>query len=373
MNWLAREGVEPLPGRSSMYRCLVRHGLIDPKQAARRRRRTTSGGSGPGRWSCGRWTSSAGCGSSTAARRRSCPASMTTPGSVCRPGWWRGRRRGRCVTRWRRRCGRHGVPEEILTDNGKVFTGRFGPGPGRCCSTGSAGRTASAICSPRRGRRPRRARSSGGTRRCAASSSTARSFDTIDDAQAALDAWVEHYNHERPHQSLGDRPPIERFRLARAELLEPVDAEPESTTDADEVVPSTPRVTGRRRHRPDQPGRSPLPRRALAGRSRPSRSSATAGSSRSLHAVCSSPPTPGATRRRRSRWCCAARADRPPRRRAVGGRDPQGRQQRLVSFAGTSYRVGNTYRRRQVQVAVVGDTVQISFEGAARANPSHPP
>ena len=25
---------------------------------------------------------------------------------------------------------RHGIPEQILTDNGKVFTGRFGPGPG---------------------------------------------------------------------------------------------------------------------------------------------------------------------------------------------------------------------------------------------------
>ena len=24
----------------------------------------------------------------------------------------------------------HGVPEQILTDNGKVFTARFGPGPG---------------------------------------------------------------------------------------------------------------------------------------------------------------------------------------------------------------------------------------------------
>lgn len=31
-----------------------------------------------------------------------------------------------------------------------------------------------------------------------------------------------------------------------------------------------------------------------------------------------------------------------------------------VSFAGTSYRAGNAYRRRQVQVAVVGDTVEIS-------------
>jgi hypothetical protein len=32
-----------------------------------------------------------------------------------------------------------------------------------------------------------------------------------------------------------------------------------------------------------------------------------------------------------------------------------------VCFAGTSYRVGSNYRRRQVQVAVVGDTVEISI------------
>lgn len=32
-----------------------------------------------------------------------------------------------------------------------------------------------------------------------------------------------------------------------------------------------------------------------------------------------------------------------------------------VSLAGASYRVGNPYRRRQVQVAVVGHTVEISI------------
>ena len=43
---------------------------------------------------------------------------------------------------------RHGVPDQILTDNGKVFTGRFGPAGTRlrCCSTGSAPRTGSGIC-----------------------------------------------------------------------------------------------------------------------------------------------------------------------------------------------------------------------------------
>lgn len=35
---LGRDGVEPVPGRSSIYRCLVRHGLITPE--ARRKRRS---------------------------------------------------------------------------------------------------------------------------------------------------------------------------------------------------------------------------------------------------------------------------------------------------------------------------------------------
>jgi transposase len=39
-----------------------------------------------------------------------------------------------------------GVPEQILTDNGKVFTGRFNAPPVEGSSTGSAGRTASSIC-----------------------------------------------------------------------------------------------------------------------------------------------------------------------------------------------------------------------------------
>lgn len=48
---------------------------------------TTSAGSGPGRWSCGRWTSSVASCSPTAGRHRSCRASTTTPGSASRPAW----------------------------------------------------------------------------------------------------------------------------------------------------------------------------------------------------------------------------------------------------------------------------------------------
>jgi hypothetical protein len=37
---------------------------------------------------------------------------------------------------------------------------------------------------------------------------------TLAELQQALDAWVDHYNTERPHQALGMRPPTDRFRLA---------------------------------------------------------------------------------------------------------------------------------------------------------------
>lgn len=41
-----------------------------------------------------------------------------------------------------------------------------------------------------------------------------------------------------------------------------------------------------------------------------------------------------------------------------------------VSFAGTSYRVGNKFRRRQVQVAIVDGTVEISVgEELIRVHP----
>ena len=35
--WLEREGIEPLPGRTSVERCLVRHGLVTPQARKRKR------------------------------------------------------------------------------------------------------------------------------------------------------------------------------------------------------------------------------------------------------------------------------------------------------------------------------------------------
>ena len=45
-----------------------------------------------------------------------------------------------------------------------------------------------------------------------------RDWDSIDELRAALDAWVERYNEQRPHQALGWKTPAEY----RAEKLNTV-------------------------------------------------------------------------------------------------------------------------------------------------------
>jgi hypothetical protein len=68
---------------------------------------------------------------------------------------------------------RYGTPEELLTDNGKVFPGRLGPTPARSCSTASAANTAAPTGAPGSAARPPPARSNGSTRRCGPSCSRA--------------------------------------------------------------------------------------------------------------------------------------------------------------------------------------------------------
>src|SRR6202011_3039331 len=98
---------------------------------------------------------------------------------------------------------RHGVPEQILTDNGKVFTARFGPGPGpvlfdRICTNNGIRHILT---------KPRSPTTTGKVVRwhktLRAEFLTGKVFASIDDAQGQLDAWVYHYNHDRPHQSIG--------------------------------------------------------------------------------------------------------------------------------------------------------------------------
>jgi transposase len=66
---LVRVGVDPPPGLSSIYRALVRNGLIQPRPGGDPRP-ATDAGNGPDPWSCGSWTSWAGSGWSMAASSR---------------------------------------------------------------------------------------------------------------------------------------------------------------------------------------------------------------------------------------------------------------------------------------------------------------
>jgi hypothetical protein len=113
---------------------------------------------------------------------------------------------------------RYGVPEQVLTDNGKVFTGRFGPGGStsevlfdRVCAENGIRHLLTAPRSPTTTGKVERLHK---TMRAEFFDEADRVFTTVGELQAALDAWVHQYNTERPHQSLGMRPPAERFALA---------------------------------------------------------------------------------------------------------------------------------------------------------------
>jgi Integrase core domain/AAA domain, putative AbiEii toxin, Type IV TA system len=126
---LGRVGVVPLPGRSSVYRALVRHGLV----AARKRRRRRPDYR---RWERGRsmelWQMDVmgrvhladgqevkvvtGIDDHSRFVVSAKVVTRATAQPVCQA--------------LAEALALHGVPSQILTDNGKVLTGRFGRGPG---------------------------------------------------------------------------------------------------------------------------------------------------------------------------------------------------------------------------------------------------
>ena len=109
---------------------------------------------------------------------------------------------------------RHGIPDEILTDNGKVFTGRFGPHPvevlfDRSCRENGISHRHSAVRSPTTTGKIERFHQS-----LRKEFLDNRTFPSLKAAQAVLDAWVLEYNTSRPHQALDMATPAQRFRLA---------------------------------------------------------------------------------------------------------------------------------------------------------------
>ena len=375
---LGRDGVSPVPGRTSIYRALVRNGLVVPGR--RRRRRADYR-----RWERARpmelWQmdvvggfhladgtelkavsgiddSSRFAVSATLVRR-------ATAKPVCEA----------LLAALRR----HGIPDQILTDNGKVFTGRFGPAGSsaevlfdRICAENGIRHLLTAPRSPTTTGKVERWHK---TIRAEFLTDHDHQHATIAELQAALDGWVNQYNTERPHQALGMRPPIERFRLAAPQpdpaveaVLEPalVPAEPPVVEPAPQIV----RLPGVRRW-VDQHGlislagfryRVPI---VLAGE--PVEAVAADHLVRIFHREVlvaehvqrRKPDTGDPQQQVRLR-----QGSRRPRRATDGLTvtrvvDSSG----YVSFAGTNYRVGNRWRGRPVQVCIVADSVQLSCDG----------
>ena len=355
---LDAEGFDPVPGRTSIYRCLVRHGLITPQ--ARRRTRSDYK-----RWERSRamdlWQldvlggvrlsdgSEAKIITGIDDHSRFCVSALVVARATARPTC------DALVIALRR----HGAPDQILTDNGKVFTNRFGKGSGevlfdRLCKEHGIKHLLTAPRSPTTTGKVERFHKT-----LRAEFLSGKTFASIDDAQAQLDAWVKTYNFERPHQSLGMAVPWDRFRLVQATPVEldegGVDTEPH---------PPVPTVTRR------------VGRNGSISFAAASYRAAVWLAGENVTVVCDDGlvhlhhrgvliATHARKHRIDKQSAGLRRGVRPPKPQrptataASVTRKVDGSGN--VCFAGTNYRAGAKYRRRQVQVAVVGETVEISI------------
>jgi transposase InsO family protein len=215
-----------VPSRSGIYRALVRAGLIEP--AARRRRAEDWK-----RWERGEpmelWQLDVVGGFLLAdGRRAKALTGVDDHSRFCVSAYLMLRETSQRVCDGlalaMRSCG---VPEEILTDNGKVFTGRFNKPPVEvlfdrvCRENGITHRLT----------QPRSPTTTGKIERfhrtLRAEFRTDRTFADLATAQAELDEWVAEYNQRRPHSAIGMVPPAERFERravpSRALLQTPTD------------------------------------------------------------------------------------------------------------------------------------------------------
>ena len=364
-----------VPGRTSIYRALVRNGLVSPGQRRKRR-------SDYRRWERARpmelWQMDVVGGfhlvdgtelkavSGIDDSSRFVVSAMLVARATAKP----------VCDALLAALRRHGVPEQILTDNGKVFTGRFGPAGSsaevlfdRICAENGIRHLLTAPRSPTTTGKVERWHK---TMRAEFLTEHDRRHHTMTELQAALDGWVAHYNTERPHQSLGMRPPVDRFQLGgcrrrrgrRSPVLAPAGPSRSGGGAGNADHPAARGAAVGRPARPDLVGRLPLP-----GPDRARRGAGRGGGRR----------TPGADLppRRAGR---RARATPQTRQRQGGVRLRQGSRRArrptdgmavtrvidssgYLSFAGTNYRVGNAWRGRSAQVAIVADSVQISCDG----------
>src|ERR1700761_1175921 len=208
---LAQRRLTPVPSQSAAYRALVRAGMIDPSLRDRRSRKWK-------RWERGAamelWQMDIVGGFPLA--DGSCAKALTgiddhSRMCVCARLMARERTRAVCDG-LRAALLAYGAPQQILTDNGKVFTGRFHHPPGEVLFD--------AICRQNGIEhlltQPRSPTTTGKIERFHRSLraeflSNKPAFTNLKTAQQALDEWVAYYNNSRPHQSLDMSTPAQRF------------------------------------------------------------------------------------------------------------------------------------------------------------------
>jgi transposase InsO family protein len=212
---LARDGVDPPPGLTSIYRALVRNGLIQPK--ARRRAKASYR-----RWERARpmelWQLDVMGGIwLTGGRELKGVTGIDDHSRFCVMAGLIERANARSVCRvFTQALARYGTPEEVLTDNGKVFTGRLGPHPAEvlfdriCRQHGITHRLTGVRCPTTTGKIERFHKT------LRAELVTGRRFDSLAHAQQVLDAWVDDYNTRRPHQAIAMAVPARRFQAPTA-------------------------------------------------------------------------------------------------------------------------------------------------------------
>lgn len=208
---LEKRGVRPVPSESAAYRALVRAQMIDPHLRDRRSRKWK-------RWERGApmelWQMDVVGGVALADGTSAKVLTGIDDHSrmcVCATVMARERTRAVCAG-LRQALARYGAPVQILTDNGKVFTGRFNHPPVEVLFD--------AICREHGIdhllTQPRSPTTTGKIERFHRSLrveflSSSGPFANIRAAQQAFDEWVDFYNTERPHQGLQMATPASRF------------------------------------------------------------------------------------------------------------------------------------------------------------------
>jgi transposase InsO family protein len=206
--------------RSSVYRTLVRNGLVEPKSRRRRRKdyRRWERSAAMELWQLD-VTASAFLTNGTEVKivtgiddhSRFCVVAKAVMRATARP----------VCQAFIGAMGIYGIPEEVLTDNAKVFTGRFHK-PGvpvevlfdKICRENGITHRLTKIHSPTTTGKIERLHQTLQRELL----DVHGPFESIEALQAALDAWRQEYNTDRPHQSLAMAFPASRFTPAASAL-----------------------------------------------------------------------------------------------------------------------------------------------------------